>query len=140
MKRVSALRGHERRRPRRRRARPRRRRGLVRHQQQIVHQRQRVRPHVGVWQLRLDDELRLSRIGDVDASEVGGRRLVRDVQHATPAGGGLERDPFAAVAEAAEVMVRQQAHLLRFRATFGHRARSLVSSRRRDGTLTFCSP
>ena len=69
---------------------------------------ERVRAHMRLRQVGLHHDLRIARIGDVDAGEILRRAFVRQPGDAAAVLGELHRDAFAHAAEAAEIVLRQQ--------------------------------
>ena len=84
---------------------------LVGHDEQITRHIERVRAHVAVGQVGLEDDRGLARIGDVDRGDVLRRRLVREPQHPAAVARELDDHALAHVAEAAEVVLREQPHV-----------------------------
>jgi hypothetical protein len=85
--------------------------GLIGDDEQIAGKVERVRAHVAVGQIRLEDDGRLARIGDVDRGDVLRRRLVRQPEHAPAVARELDDHALADVAEPAEVVLREQRHV-----------------------------
>ena len=65
-------------------------------------------------QVGLSDDDGLAGVADVDGGEVFGSGLVRNPEDSTAVAGLLQREAFAAVTEAVEVVVAEQAEVVRF--------------------------
>src|SRR6267142_531103 len=86
---------------------------LIRDDQQIAHEVQVVGAHVAVGQIGLDDDRGLPWIRHVHGGEVLRRRLVAEPQHPPPIAGQLDGHALPAIAEAAQIVVAQEPHVLR---------------------------
>jgi hypothetical protein len=84
---------------------------LVGDHQEIAGHVERVRAHVAVRQVGLEDHRGLARIADVQRGQVLGCGLVREPQHALAVARELDDHALADVAEAVELVLREQAHV-----------------------------
>jgi hypothetical protein len=84
---------------------------LVGDHQQIAGQVERVRAHVAVGQVRLEDHRGLAGIGHVHRGDVLRRGLVREPEHAAAVARELDHHALAHVAEAAQVVLGEQPHV-----------------------------
>jgi len=94
---------------------------LVRHHEQVADQIQRVGAHPVVRKVGLRDQRRLLGIGDVDGRDVLRRRLVGDPQDAPAVAAALDGHALAAIAEAVEGMVGEEADVARALSCHGGR-------------------
>ncbi|MNY33627.1 hypothetical protein D3C86_1679130 [compost metagenome] len=81
----------------------------------IAHNIQRVGADLHVWELRLADQPRFARIGDIDRGEILRRRFMRHPQNASAIARLLHRNAFAKPTESIEFVLGQQAHIERQR-------------------------
>jgi hypothetical protein len=68
----------------------------------------------------LQDHRELARVGDVDGGQRLRRRLVGDPEHPPAVARQLDGHPLAAVAEAAELVMGEELHVLRRLIRHGH--------------------
>src|SRR5262245_48560726 len=73
---------------------------------------QRVRPHVRLGQIGLDDDLGRTRVGYINGGEVFGRALMRQPQDAAPILGDLYRHALAHAAEATKLVMSNKLEIL----------------------------
>ena len=86
--------------------------GLIGHHHQVAHHVERIGAHLHVRQLGLHNHARVLRVGDINAREVFGSRLVRHPQDAAAVIGFLHGDALAHAAKAIELVVRHQRHVV----------------------------
>src|SRR5262249_31408721 len=84
---------------------------LVGDDEEIAHQIERVRSHLAMREVRLEDHLRRARIADVDRGHILRRRLMSEPQYAAAVPRDLDDHALAAVAEAAEIVMGEEPHL-----------------------------
>ena len=84
---------------------------LVGHDEEVADQVERVRAHLAVRQVALEDHARPPRLGHVDAGDVLRPGLVGQPQHTATVPRELDDHALAAVAEAVQGMVGEELHV-----------------------------